>query len=783
MKHAPNDRVRCFRLLAICALTTLTEGQTLLLPNGGFEQGLADWTATGNVSVKAGGPYTPVEGTRLAAFNSGNTAPGGTLELMFPTAADRFYRLGFAAGVLSYAKGVQRLEVSLSKTTPSVSKTVNVIGNGNGSVNWGENAEFFKGDGSQASLRFRDVSQTTAGMDLLLDNVSVIPVETRTLRVQSRITGGVSVTVYPADLHGATDGQTEIVRTFERGATISLTAPSAVISVMAPYKESTVRFHHWKMDGADYSTNRFVQIPMNADHTLEPVYEIGLPRIVEQPVNTTVIAGRAAAFHVTADPPGTHYGWRFNGVGINTSSSVYPTYMIPRATLADQGRYDVVLGDFSGFVTSQPAWLTVLHSGFGNGGFETGFDRWNSTGNVRTQPAPPAPEGARIAGFNAGNSAPNGVLWQTFLTSPGITYLLTFQMGVLSYNTNEQMLGVTIDGNSPLLSRQCLMRGIGGGNTVWQTKAFPFTADSEETTISFEDRSSNTFSIDLLLDGVKIEVVPENFTIIPAGIFPMGSPVTENGHGINETLHSVLFANPLLVEKTEVTWSEWNGVRAEVARFGYNDLPTGRNGYNGDSTGTHPVTEVSWWDVIKWCNLRSESEGLMPVYYTHAALDAGHVLRNGTPPVFANWNSAGYRIPTESEWEYLCRAGADTAFFNGPRAVYGIGDADATLDQSGWYVYTSGGNTQPVGTKPANPWGIHDAHGNVWEWCWDLYADEYPPGPVTDPRGATAGSDRVLRGGSFHMISYWCRSAQRGWHTPTQRQWYLGFRIVRSLPQ
>lgn len=783
MKHTRSRRIRFCRLLAVCSLATLARGQTTLLPNGGFEQGLTGWTAAGNVAVKSGGAYKPVEGTRLAAFNSGNTAPGGSLALTFPTTAGRFYRLGFAAGTLSYAKGVQRLEVSLSAGTPLISKTVNVIGSGNGAVKWEADAEYFKGDGSQASLTFRDASQHTAEMDLLLDNVSVIPVETRTLRVQSGILGGLPITVFPADLNGVTDGQTEVVRTFARGTMVDLTAPTAATSVAAPYKQYTVRFQKWRMDGADYSTNRFIQVPMNADHTLEPVYEPGLPRIVEQPVNVTVVAGRGAAFHVTVDPPDTHYGWRFNGAPINTQAALYPTYLIPRATLADQGRYDVVVGDMSGSVTSQPAWLTVLHSGFGNGGFETGFDRWNTAGNVRTQPASPAPEGSRVVGFNAGNTAPNGELWQTFLTSPGVTYLLTFQMGVLAYNTSEQILDVSLAGNNPLLSRQCLLRGVGGGKTIWQTKALVFTADSEETTIRFEDHSASTSSVDLLLDALKIEVVPESSAIVPAGIFEMGSPPTENGHGSNETLHPVIFANPLLVEKTETTWAGWNAARAHAARFGYHDLPAGRNGSNGDGSGTHPVTEVSWWDALKWCNLRSESEGLPPVYFTSAALDAAHVLRNGTPQVFANWNSAGYRIPTESEWENLCRAGTDTAFFNGPRAVYGIGDADATLDESGWYVYNSGGNTRPVGTKPANAWGMHDVHGNVWEWCWDLYADDYPAGPVTDPRGAVTGEDRVLRGGSFHMTSYWCRSAQRGWHTPTQRQWYLGFRVVRSLPQ
>lgn len=773
----------CFAIPALIAALATAQAAPAF-SNGGFESGLTGWTATGNASIKSAAPYIAAEGTRLLAFNSGNTTPNGVLSATFATTPGQLYRLGFGAGVLAYSPGIQRMEFAVSSSGPLVSKTISVAGQGGGKIQWTANIDFFTANSAATTLVFRDISQTTASIDLLLDNISFFPVAPKTLRVESVLYNGVPITISPAGLNGETGGQTNLTRSYAPGAAVDLTAPSAIVVPGAPYKAFTMRFQKWRMDGADRDANRSIRVMMDKDHVLEPVYVQGPPIITEQPGSLTVIVGQSASFHVGADPPDTHYGWSFNGRSINTSAAVYPTLTIARATAADQGVYQATVGDFSGTVTSNPASLTVLDSGFANGGFESSLSGWTTAGNVRVQPATPTPEGSRVAGFNAGNTAPNGVLTQTFATSPGINYLLTFQMGVLAYNTNEQSLYVDLTGGAPLGSHLFTLGGSGTGKTRWETYSLPFTADGTQTIVRFQDRSATTASIDLFLDDIRIEALPDSFTLIPAGSFMMGSPPDENGHAFNETLHEVRFTNPLLVEKTETTWAEWKPVRDHATGMGYNDIGPGRNGFAGDDYGTHPVTEVSWWDVLKWCNLRSEIEGLPPVYFTNPSFGAAGVLRDGTPTVFVNWNSIGYRLPTEAEWEYLCRAGTSTAFFNGPRAVYGLGGADATLDVSGWYTYTSGGNTQPVATKPANPWGIHDVHGNVWEWCWDYSSnDDYPAGPVTDPSGPATGDERLLRGGSFHMSSYWCRAAQRARHATDQRQWYLGFRIVRSVPQ
>jgi len=131
-----------------------------------------------------------------------------------------------------------------------------------------------------------------------------------------------------------------------------------------------------------------------------------------------------------------------------------------------------------------------------------------------------------------------------------------------------------------------------------------------------------------------------------------------------------------------------------------------------------------------------------------------------------------YRLPTEAEWEYACRAGTKTK--------YSFGDADLQLDNYGWFSGNAV-NTHPVGLKKPNGWGLYDMHGNVWEWCSDFYG-YYPDGAVTDPQGLLSGSGRVLRGGSWLSAAKNCRSAYRDWTATSRSGNHLGFRLAMSLP-
>ena len=218
--------------------------------------------------------------------------------------------------------------------------------------------------------------------------------------------------------------------------------------------------------------------------------------------------------------------------------------------------------------------------------------------------------------------------------------------------------------------------------------------------------------------------------LIPAGEFMMGSLGTESDRYDEETQHRVSITKPFYLGVTEVTQEQYQKV-----------MGTNPSEFKG---AQNPVETVNWVDAVEFCRKLS----LMSAEKT-----AGHV----------------YRLPTESEWEYACRAGTTTA--------YSFGDDASRLSDYGWFGGNSG--THPVGEKKPNAWGLYDMHGNVYEWCQDWFGP-YRSGLATDPTGATSGSYRVIRGGSWYSFARNCRSADRGRYTPGYRSHYLGFRVLRS---
>ena len=186
----------------------------------------------------------------------------------------------------------------------------------------------------------------------------------------------------------------------------------------------------------------------------------------------------------------------------------------------------------------------------------------------------------------------------------------------------------------------------------------------------------------------------------------------------------------------------------------------------GEVEKRRPVENVTWFDAIEFCNKLSLREGLTPVYtITGRTPAAGHPITAAT--VTVNWNANGYRLPTEAEWEYACRAGTTTAYNTG----------NEISDSTGWYDDNSGWMTREVGKKPANAWGLYDMHGNVWEWCWD-WSGEYTSDAKTNPRGPDSGGWRVWRGGSVGGGGQSLRSASRSYSLPMFWNGDLGFRVV-----
>ena len=231
------------------------------------------------------------------------------------------------------------------------------------------------------------------------------------------------------------------------------------------------------------------------------------------------------------------------------------------------------------------------------------------------------------------------------------------------------------------------------------------------------------------------------------------------------------------MDKYEVTYELWIDVQTWALANGYTDLVAGQNGYNPNGTN-NPVTVVNWYDIVKWCNARSEKDGLTPVYYTSSSFIAANVYKTGETNIdntMVSWTANGYRLPTETEWEFAAKGG--TLAQSTPYVYSGSN----TIDDVAWYSSNSGTTTHTVGTKSANELGIYDMSGNVWEWCWDWSGSTYPSGGTTDPKGpSTTQTFRLLRGGSFDFDEGLCRVDYRDYSYPDGRSYGVGFRCVQD---
>ena len=224
--------------------------------------------------------------------------------------------------------------------------------------------------------------------------------------------------------------------------------------------------------------------------------------------------------------------------------------------------------------------------------------------------------------------------------------------------------------------------------------------------------------------GVKLEMV-----YIRGGTFQMGSPESEQPRGNDEGPVHPVELDGFWMGKFEVTQEQYQQI-------------TGKNPSHFKDA-KNPVEQVSWNDAKAFCDTLSQKTG------------------------------QAFRLPTEAEWEYACRAGSQTA--------YSFGDSESQLGDYAWYDRNSGRRTHPVGGKRPNAWGLYDMHGNVYEWCGDWYdSDYYKNSPRKNPTGPSSGSSRVNRGGSWISSPWGCRSAFRYRGTPGITFNYLGFRVAAS---
>ncbi len=305
--------------------------------------------------------------------------------------------------------------------------------------------------------------------------------------------------------------------------------------------------------------------------------------------------------------------------------------------------------------------------------------------------------------------------------------------------------------------------------------------------------------------GTRVEITDSigmTMVLIPPGEFLMGSSdaqveealamaalaqskaeVVEGIRDGERPQRRVTVPRPFLIGRTEVTWDQFRrfveatGYRTEAEQFGFgnsaattltDDVPARNRKLNWrtpgyEPAGDFPVTEITWNDAVAFCRWLSEQEKLAPCY-RHEANEGWTLVPSAD----------GYRLPTEVEWEYACRAGTTTHYY--------FGDDPAVFPDYGWCVLNSDGHPHPVASKKRNAFGLFDMHGNAREWCHDWYHEKwYGIGPAENNFGPASGRQRVARGSNWSIEAVNCRSAFRLRYLPTLRFSTSGFRVARSL--
>jgi len=249
--------------------------------------------------------------------------------------------------------------------------------------------------------------------------------------------------------------------------------------------------------------------------------------------------------------------------------------------------------------------------------------------------------------------------------------------------------------------------------------------------------------------------LPLEMINIPAGTFLIGS---DKGYVVNESPRISINLNSFYISRYEIT------------QFQYETIMKTNPSYY--IWGDCPVEQVTWFDAINFCNQLSIKEGLNQAYLISDSI------------VIWNKEANGYRLPTEAEWEYACKAKTETDYYSGDMTrAEGTSSIDTALNKAGWYIANSEQITHIVGQKQPNAFGLYDMHGNVWEWCWDWFEDKsylYLENNILNPSGKEIGIEKCLRGGSWFNNAFNCRSTLRYYANPTYKNVAVGFRIAKN---
>ena len=391
------------------------------------------------------------------------------------------------------------------------------------------------------------------------------------------------------------------------------------------------------------------------------------------------------------------------------------------------------------------------------------------------------------------NTAPtiSDIAAQT-ITAGSSTGALAFTIGDAQTAASSLTLSISSSNTSLVPSANIVLGGSGANRTVTVT---PASGQNGTATITVTVSDGSLSASDTFVLTVN-SAAPSGFALIPPGSFTMGNSVAEDTD-ITDAPTRVVTLDAYYMGKYEVTKAEWDNVRTWGLSNGYTDLATGAD---SDRAINLPVHTISWYQVVKWCNARSQNEGYEPVYYTNNALTT--VYKTGDVDITnaqVKWTANGYRLPTEAEWEKASRGG-----LNGKRFPWGdtishtlanyFALASYSYDLSGFrnsyhpsYIFGFRAYTSPVGTFKENSYGLYDMAGNVEEWCWDRYG-AYNIESQSNPRGFSSAGGysvspsfyRVLRGGCWSGMATLCRTAHRSYDIPSDKNFGVGFRVARN---
>ena len=336
----------------------------------------------------------------------------------------------------------------------------------------------------------------------------------------------------------------------------------------------------------------------------------------------------------------------------------------------------------------------------------------------------------------------------------------------LSSLTSGAEIWYTINGATP----------VKGGSTLY-TSPISISNITTVTTIraiAFKDGMTASTMLEIVYTPLSIEM-----QWIPAGKFTMGQTglLGQFALIVATPVHEVTLTQGFYIGKYQVTQEQYAAVMGSNPSYYHGG--SGREHAAGEIQEKRPVEQVSWYDALVFCNKLSLMVGLIPAYKIDGSTnpdDWGDIPTSYDE--FSPWNaveivsgSTGYRLPTEAQWEYACRAGTTTIWFHG--------NEETGLGNYGWYIVNSGDMTHEVGRKLPNAWSLYDMHGNVWERCWD-WSGAYSAGAQTDPLGALFADTRVSRGGSWGAANcFSLSSAFRSYQGPANRTYGTGLRVVR----